>query len=182
MKEESLLDKARKRLTLKRQKFCEEYIIDGNGQRSALAADCPKPSAAAQAGNMLKIPEVIDYLRLLRLSQQRRTDSDGDKVVEEFAKIGYSNIRNYYKTDGSLIPITDLPEDIAAAIQSVKETEYKASDNTSKVIREYKLHSKIDALKELGSHHDIYNQDKNKKPAKLNIGITINRGKKKDGD
>ena len=173
----SQLELCRRELTLKRQKFCEEYIIDGSGTRSALVAGYSKATATNQAVTILKQQSVKDYIEQLRLKQQHRTDSDADKVVEEMSKIAFSNIKNYYNSSGILKELTELDDDVAAAIHSVKETEYRGKEDTVKITREFKLYDKQTALRELGLHYDIYNAEKRKDVGKVEINVNINRKK-----
>lgn len=175
-KQLSTLEKCRQQLTLKRRRFCEEYVATGSGKQSALAAGFSENTATGQAGNLLKMQPVIDYIDQLRIKQQHRTDCDADKVIEEFAKIGFSNIKNYYKK-GVLIKLEDLPDDIAAAIHSIKETEYKGKDDTVKVVREFKLYDKQTALKELAEHFDVYKKGGQDKEQEVQVSVTINREK-----
>jgi len=176
----SLLEECRQKLTIQRQKFCEEYIVDGNGKRSALKAGYSEKTAVQQATTILKQPNVKAYIEQLRLKQQHRTDADADRVVEEMAKMAFSNIKNYYDDKGSLRNLRDLDDDIAAAIHSIKETEFKGKDDTVKVVREFKLYDKLGALRELGQHFDIYNTEKSKEVQQVEINIKINRNKKSD--
>lgn len=173
----STLEECREKLTVKRQRFCEEYAAGNTGKASALAAGFSERTAVEQAGNLLKMQPVQDYLEQLRLKQQHRTDSDADKVVEEFSKIAFANIKNYYDSFGKLKDVKDLPDDVAAAIHSVKETEYKGKDDSVKVIREFKLHDKISSLRELGLHYDIYDKEKSKETPKVQVDVHINRHK-----
>ena len=50
-------------LTDKRKKFCEEYLKDGNGTRSAIAAGYSEISARVQAVKILEDEEVVEYIK-----------------------------------------------------------------------------------------------------------------------
>jgi phage terminase small subunit len=172
----SPIERAREACTIQQQRFCEEYIIDGNGSRSAKEAGYSERSAAAIANNLLKTnPKIQEYINQLRIAQQRRTDSDADKVVEELSKLGYANIADYYDKKGALIEVKKLPSYASAAIHSIKETEFKMTEGASKIVREYKLHDKLGALRELLQHHANEQGDGSGKDIKINI--VINRKK-----
>lgn len=174
------LELAREKLSLRQQRFCEEYVVHFVGAKAARVAGFSEKTAGQQSYTMLKENEnVKDYINQLVVAQSRRTEVDSDKVVQELAKIGFSNIKSFYDNDGKLRTVNDLDGVQSAAINSMKETTFKDSEGASRVVREYKLHDKLGALRELGSHLGIYDKDKTKDISKVELSVTINKGKRK---
>lgn len=174
------LELAREKLNQKQQRFCEEYCIHFVGAKAARAAGYSENSAGQQSYSMLKDNEEIkEYIDQLVVAQSRRTEVDADKVVQEFSKIAFSNIKHIYDEKGALKPVNDLDHIQAAAVQSVKETTFTDSSGATKTTLEYKLHDKLGALRDLGAHLNIYDKDKTKDISKVQLNVTIKRGKKK---
>ena len=173
------LESARDNLTLKQQRFCEEYCVHFVGAKAARQAGYSTATAGQQSYSMLKDKNIQTYINELVVAQSRRTEVDADKVVQELAKIGFASIKSLYDHEGKLKEVNDLDAIQAAAIHTMKETEYKDPAGASRIIREYKLHDKLGALRELGSHLNIYDKDKSKDISKVELKVTINKGKKK---
>lgn len=104
---------------------------------------------------------VQDRIGELQDRAAERAEITGAQVLTEIARVGLSDIRKLFDQDGRLIPIQDLPDDIAAAVASVEvittnrpgvggekgEVEY-----TSKI----KLWDKNSALEKLAKHFRLY--------------------------
>jgi phage terminase small subunit len=175
--------KKQKQLTSKALKFCDEYIIDYNGTRAAKAAGYSDRTASVQAHNLLQDERIQARISQNLKEQQQRTQTDADKIVEEFAKVGFSNIKNYFNDQGELIAIQELDPVYSAAIKKIKETEYKsANSDDSRIVREYELHDKLKALENLGNHFRIYDKDKPMALDEIKVNVKIKRKKNKAFD
>tara|TARA_R110000796_G_scaffold29552_6_gene79771 strand:+ start:645 stop:1034 length:390 start_codon:yes stop_codon:yes gene_type:complete len=76
------------KLTEKQIIFCEEYIKDFNGTRSAKAAGYSEDSARTIACDMLTKQYIKDNLNLLTKERNERLRVDTDAIVKELARIG----------------------------------------------------------------------------------------------
>ena len=79
-------DSASGNLTLKQERFCQEYIIDGNATRAALAAKYSENSAASIGSENLQKPEIIARIRELEADRMARTRITQDWVVKKLAQ------------------------------------------------------------------------------------------------
>lgn len=73
-------------------------------------------SVAVEANYTINLPKVslrIEQLKALRL---KRYETTIDKVVAEYAKLAFLDVRKAFTPDGDLIPISELDDDTAAAI------------------------------------------------------------------
>src|ERR1700748_338555 len=100
------------------QRFCDKFFETLNGTESAIYAGFSEKTARVQASQMLATNEVQEYLQRLRLILAEKTGISQQKVLNEIAKIAFSDIRNYYEEDGKLKNITDLDDNEAAALSS----------------------------------------------------------------
>ena len=79
--------------------------------------------------------------------------------------MGYSNIQDFIKPDGSLKNIAELPRHIAACIQTVKTKDIGGG----KFETEIKLYSKEKSLESLGKHIGWFEEHQKQKQAKEDL-------------
>jgi phage terminase small subunit len=125
-------------------------------------------SAKVEACRTLKKPNVKAYLKKLRNAVTKRTEIDGAKVVTELGKVAFTNIKDYINVDeeGNIhfIPFDQIDEEKLAAIESIKvrvnvTTNKKEDKEYTTATQEFKLHSKLNALEQIGRHFGIYDKD-----------------------
>jgi len=138
------------KLTPKQEQFCNEYLIDLNATQAAIRAGYSKKTATEQASRLLINVKVIEYLNGLRSNLQKKTEITQQRVLDEYAKIAFFDIRRIYNDDGSLLPIKDIDDDSAAAIAGIEcfeETE-RAGEETivTGILRKVKITDKKGAL------------------------------------
>lgn len=159
------------KLTDKQRRFCEEYLIDLNATQAAIRAGYSENTAAVIGNENLTKPYISDFIKKLQLEQSERTKVTADMVIQELAKIGFSDIKNYFGSDEDQKDITQLENKLSAAVSSIKVTETNW-DGGSKTVKEFKLHDKIAALDKLGKHTGIFEKDNSqKKPEVLSPEI-----------
>lgn len=142
-------------------RFADKYFETLNGSLSAEYAGFDQNSARQQAWQLLQRDDIQEYLQKKREELSFRTGITAEKVLREVARIAFSDIRDFYKEDNNLIPISDLDDDAAAALSSVKSYE-ETMPGTSIVVginREIKLYNKLDGLEKLARHLGLYEKD-----------------------
>lgn len=170
------------------KRFLDDYFVTLNGYKSAVNAGFSEKTATVQACQMLGIEENQVYLQNLRESLSEKTGISQQKVLEEIAKIAFSDIRNYYQDDNNLKPICDLEDNEAAALASVKSYEEKlqGSEIIIGVNKEIKLYDKLAGLEKLARHLGLYQKDNEQSKPVNNINLTKESiqdlSKKLDGD
>lgn len=70
-------------LTPKQQRFCDEYLLDGNGGRAAEAAGYGARNARRQAYRMLQRPHIIAYIEQRRGSISRRLELQAEDILQK---------------------------------------------------------------------------------------------------
>lgn len=161
-------------LTPKQKIFADEYLIDLNATRAYKVAypSCKKDEAAAVNGSkLLRNTKVAEYIQERMKEREKRTEITQDMVLQELAKIAFSNGTNYaqvveepiirnnaYVVDPDtgqvktfqrvrIIPTAELSEDKRAAIAGIKETKYGIDVQT---------YDKVRALELLGRHQGMF--------------------------
>lgn len=70
------------KLTDKVKAFCQEYVVDFNGTRAAIAAGYSKKTAAVIATENLRKPNVQEYLNELKEERAERVEISQDYVLK----------------------------------------------------------------------------------------------------
>jgi phage terminase small subunit len=145
------------------ERFAREYLIDLNGTRAAIAAGYSEASASAKASQLLsnvRVQRLIDRFKSERAS---RLQIKADKVLEEIARLAFSNMQDFTRIDGEGKPVLDLSDidrDKLAAVQEVREdtTGGSGDGERKRVVRTtVKLADKTRNLELLGRHLKMFN-------------------------
>jgi len=80
-----------KKLTPKRVKFCAEYVYDWNASRAARDAGYSEKTAYSIGSELLKIPEIKEYIALIRNDLEELAGVSKLKNLSVLAKVAYSN-------------------------------------------------------------------------------------------
>lgn len=155
-----------KELTAKQIKFCEEYLIDLNGTQAAIRAGYSAKTASVIAAENLVKPNIQAYLSKRQQELQEATGITQKRVLEEYAKVAFTDIRKFYTVDGALKPIKDLEDDAAGALAGIEVYEEKVSDSDPQdetvvtgTIKKIKIYDKVKALDSLARHLGMFSKD-----------------------
>ena len=129
-------------LTPKQEAFCQKYIELGNATEAYYAAYDAKGSkpvtANRRAKDLLDNGKIAARVRELQAIHQKRHEVTVDRVVKEFARLAFLDVRKIFDAEGNLRPIHELDDDTAAAIAGL-EVEVRRvpgkSDEDSKLSR-----------------------------------------------
>ncbi len=145
-------------LTLKQARFVGEYLVDLNGKQAAIRAGYSPRTAEVQASRLLRYAQVQAALKVAVQERSRRTQITADRVVNELAKLAFSNITDFLtlQNDGSVsVDLSRVPRHEVAALHEVTIDQYTedAGEAACKVKRiRIKLHDKKSALDSLARH------------------------------
>lgn len=178
-----------KKLTAKQKMFIDEYLIDLNATRAYKAA-YPKckteRSARTNGSKLLTNANIQEEITKQQQKIQERTQITQDMIVQELAKIAFSNATDYvkvvtrptirriwdkeeekyvyeegdvYEQDIILKDTKDLTDDQKAAISSIKNTKHGIAIEQC---------NKVEALHLLGQHLGMF---KNNQPVIVNNNV-----------
>lgn len=139
---------------VKHERFCQEYIKDLNGYKSALRAKYSKKTAKVQASQILTKLNVQERIAELQEKRSKRTEITQDKVLKELALVGFSDFADYAEIDENGLTVKafgDIETGKTRAIKSVKEVTGDKSNSMS-----FKLHDKIKPLELIGRHLGMF--------------------------
>jgi phage terminase small subunit len=133
--------------------FTREYLIDLNATQAALRAGYKLGYARRACFTLLRKPGVAAAIRDGMAARARRTEIDADRVMREYAKLAFVDIRRLVKrgADGGveLRDLWEMSEEDAAAITHLWRT------GRGRGLR-IKLHDKRAALDALARHLGLF--------------------------
>lgn len=153
----------RGRLTARQVAFCSEYVRDFNAMRAARAAGYSPASVHTQAHQVLSKPLVQAEISRLQAAAARRNEITVDRILAEYAKVGFANIRDYITLtpDGAAaLNLTDVTEEQFAAIGQLEiEEDPKGRADDARVVRtiKIKMHDKLHALDSIAKKLGMFN-------------------------
>jgi phage terminase small subunit len=110
-------------LTAKQLMFCELFLIYRDGKKSATQAGFSAKTAEQAASRLLRNVKVKAYLNSKTEKVFNKLEITFERVMQEYARIGLSDIRQYFDENGSLRPLHELSDDAAAALSSIEVDE-----------------------------------------------------------
>lgn len=145
-------------LTKKQKMFVAEYLVDLNATQAAIRAGYSEKNAGKIGPELLGKTRISEAIQEQMDARENRTLITADKVLEELAKIGFSNLADYIQVqkDGTAyVDLSKLTREQAAAVQEITVDEYvEGSGDDAKAIKKVKLKliDKIRALELIGKH------------------------------
>lgn len=116
------------KLTDMQKRFVSEYLVDRNGQQAAIRAGYAKKGARSAAYRLQQVPYIAALLQAKTERYQAQLDISVKRILQERARLAFSDPRKLFNQDGSLIPIHQLDDDAAAALQSVEVVEMRSDE------------------------------------------------------
>lgn len=143
------------KVSAKYRRFVAEYMIDQNATQAAIRAGYSKKTADVQGPRLLGIVwirEAIDKML-------KKHEISAERIIAELAKLATSDVRDIYKEDGSLKPISEWPASIARCVSAVEQEEIYEYNNGRREnvgdVRKVKLWDKTRALEILARYHKL---------------------------
>jgi len=154
------------KLTEKQEAFVREYLIDLNATKAAERAGYSKKTAYSIGQENLKKPEIQTALKEAIENRQKRTEVTQDMVVEQLAKIAFSDLKDFVSWGEDGITLRSSEEVDGTILQSVSEMMLPKGGAKTEI----KLNDKMKALELLGKHLGMFKDNVN---VNGNIGVTI---------
>jgi len=173
-----------RRLTEKQKIFCREYIVHLNATRAAIAAGYSEKTAESQGSRLLSNVKVADYIQELMDTRAEKLEITADRVLQEIAKLAFSNMEDYvtFNDDGTAsVDLSKLNREQAAAIQEITVDEYvdRSIDEDGERVKKikFRLSDKGQNLERLGKHLKLFTDKVELTFTNLSDGIKAARGR-----
>jgi len=147
-----------KKLNRRQEEFVRAYLLDLNAVAAYRRAGYKATghSAEVAAARLLKNVEVAKAIETAMAERAARTNIDADRIVRELGKIAFFDVRKALNDDGSMKPISELDDDMAAALASFDIVELGGEQGG--VIRKVRLADKLRALELIGKHLGMFRE------------------------
>lgn len=160
-------------LKAREQTFCDEYLVDLNQTQAAIRAGYSKKTAASQASRLLTNVNIQSYIHQKQKERSESTGITTDRILAEYAKLAFFDIRTIYDENNALKDIADLSDEAGSAIYGIEVLEEFSGfgderehiGNTVKV----KLIEKTKALDSLARHLGMFAKDNAQSQPVVNI-------------
>lgn len=157
-----------KPLSTREEVFVREMVATKGDRHAAVKAAGYAISRADQtASELLARPHVArayrEALERVREQVEEETGVDLARVVKEIAKLAFFDPRKLFNPDGSPVPVTELDDQVAAALAGLEVLEEWDGVGRDRVfvgyVRKYKLAQRSTALDLLMKHLGGYEKD-----------------------
>lgn len=155
-----------KRLDLRQQRFCEEYIIDWNGTRAAIAAGYTKRSSRTQASKLLTKGNIKEYISECKNKIEELAGVSKLRALKKLSQIAFADITKAYDDNGVLKPFDKMPDDVKAAFEGITTLSIMQGNAE---LESFKVSSSVGAMKELAKLLGWYAAEK----VDLNVSYDI---------
>ena len=147
------IDNPDKKLSEMQERFVIEYLKDLNASKAYKRAGykSDKKTVAQAVSALFHKPYIQQAIQRAKEERSARTMVSVDRVLTELAKLGYSNIQDYFDRWGAdglyLKDSNQLTLEQTACIEAIETV-----DTQFGVKLKFKLYSKLQALQMLGEH------------------------------
>lgn len=156
-------------LTPKQERFVAEYLVDLNATQAAIRAGYSPKTAQEQSSRLLSNVIIQKAVQDRRQQHQANTGLTVERVLTEAMRLAFFDIRKLTDAQGNPLPISELDDDTAAAIQGLELATERSRDEDGEatVVRKYKVADKNAALERLFKHLGLFQKDNDQNnPAK----------------
>ncbi|MGJ1211939.1 terminase small subunit [Sphingobacterium multivorum] len=157
------------KLTDKQERFVKEYLIDLNATQAAIRAGYKNGEIGRQ---LITKNYVSEAIKNAQQEISKRTDITIDRVLNEYAKIAFSDVRNILTPDGGLKDAFEWDDETAGAVASIKSFEVTTPEGEKLgTNREIKMYDKLRALDSIGKHLGFFETDNKQKQSQIDVNV-----------
>lgn len=152
----------------KHEAFARAVAAGRSKRDAAIEAGYAASDASSRGSKLSARPEIKERIAELSGEVQQaiceKLAITVERVLEEYGKLAFLDIRRAFDQDGKLLPIQEMPADLAAAIAGLEAEELfeGRGDSREKIGRLHKirLSDKKGALDSLAKHLGMFKPDK----------------------
>lgn len=148
-------------LNPQQRRFVEEYIIDLNAQEAAIRAGYAVNSASVQGCRLLTKDKIKAAIEDAMHERSRRTGVTADKLVEQLAKIAFSDLKSFVEWDKDGVIIKDPAQIDGTVLAEIAEQWTETPQGFKNGRTKIKLNDKLKAIELLGKHLGMFRENVN---------------------
>lgn len=132
----------------RRLRFVEEYLLDLNAKQAAIRAGYSPKGAEVHGSRLLSNAKIQRAVAHRQAVIAKRLEVNAERVVRELAKVAFADAADFEECTGQTPKsLKELPPEQSAVVQEIGWTRQG---------RKIKLHSKTEALRDLGRHLGLF--------------------------
>ena len=138
------------RLTPKKQRFVEEYVVDFNGVQACIRAGYSRKTAHSMSRHFLTDPDIQRMVKGKMEALREHAELSAQKVVHELALLAFVDMKDFVEWDDletKLIPAKSLAPGLSRCVQEIRQTQ-------NGIV--FKLYNKVDALDKLARYFHLF--------------------------
>lgn len=146
-----------KPLTPKQARFVAEYLIDLNATQAAIRAGYSAKTAGAIGAENLTKPEIAEAVAAGKAKQLAAADLTAARVLEEFRRLAFVDLRGFFDADGNLKPVAELTPEQGSALAGLEviKKNAEAGDGVIDTVHKFKVWDKTRTLESLAKHFGL---------------------------
>lgn len=149
-------------LNEKQKQFANEFLVDFKAAPAYIRAGYKATGNSAEVNStrLLKDPRIQEYIQQRMKDREKRTEITQDRVLREYARLGFFDPRKLFDGEGKPVPINDLDDDTAAALAGLDVQEvYEGFGEDREFVgytKKYKIADKKGALDSIARHLGMF--------------------------
>ena len=153
--------KRKRSITNQQARFVEYYVQSLNATQAAIKAGYSAKTAHVLGYQLLQNPLVSAAISQVSEKRSQNIGLTTERLLQEAMRLAFFDIRKLVDGDGNPIPIQQLDDDTAAAIQGLELATEKSRDDDGNVtvVRKYKIADKNSAIERLFKHKGLFKAD-----------------------
>jgi phage terminase small subunit len=165
-------------LNPKQLRFCEEYIIDGNGTQSAIRAGYSEKTAYSIAENLLSKVEIQAKVAELKAVIADKLSLSAERVLWQYMQIvdyRLADIMDFDGVEAKFKPLEEWPQSAKVAVSGIKQTITERKD-FKEVKIEFKIDDRQKALEAIGRYLGMFDPFESALRTLKTYGLNLVRG------
>jgi phage terminase small subunit len=142
----------------RRERFVEEYLIDGNATRSAIAAGFSEKGASVAGVRLLANAKVLTGILEGRAKLTEKSGIDAQYVMRRMVEVDELDVADILDDSGDILPIRDWPmtwRTLISGIDLSETREGRGADARVYLLKKVKWPDKIKNLEMIGRHINV---------------------------
>lgn len=133
--------------------FINAYVVENNGAKAAIIAGINPKTARTRASEWLTNRNIKSEIQRIQKENAQAAGLRAEAVLVELMKIAFLNPKRLFNNFGDLLPIENMPDEVACAISGFEVVpRYDKGTKETTLVTKVKFWNKNAALEYLGTY------------------------------